>query len=189
MAFSRRCHDKIRKKRYMHKMRCVLINRRSLLLAFRLLWKTQIFPSFFFSSRRRHTRYIGDWSSDVCSSDLGKAIDATCRQAGLGWFMSMSAVRPSTEGSGNCGSPRVPDFITRPGAYITALPPVKRLSPTAVQRWAFTSSLHVMVLPAPFTTPGPASNTVPSGRTNMNAYIGLLRAAAVSALQVFVLGS
>src|SRR5437762_10386281 len=26
--------------------------------------------SFFFSSRRRHTRYIGDWSSDECSSDL-----------------------------------------------------------------------------------------------------------------------
>src|SRR5437764_4145331 len=24
---------------------------------------------FFFSSRRRHTSYIGDWSSDVCSSD------------------------------------------------------------------------------------------------------------------------
>src|SRR5437762_2752923 len=29
-----------------------------------------IFFFFFFSSRRRHTRYIGDWSSDVCSSDL-----------------------------------------------------------------------------------------------------------------------
>src|SRR5437763_12936775 len=28
------------------------------------------FSIFFFSSRRRHTRYIGDWSSDVCSSDL-----------------------------------------------------------------------------------------------------------------------
>src|SRR5437764_9500763 len=28
------------------------------------------FCIFFFSSRRRHTRYIGDWSSDVCSSDL-----------------------------------------------------------------------------------------------------------------------
>src|SRR6266516_5279439 len=26
---------------------------------------------FFFSSRRRHTRSYGDWSSDVCSSDLG----------------------------------------------------------------------------------------------------------------------
>src|SRR2546430_8761299 len=24
---------------------------------------------FFFSSRRRHTRFEGDWSSDVCSSD------------------------------------------------------------------------------------------------------------------------
>src|SRR5256885_11517465 len=36
---------------------------------------------FFFSSRRRHTRLQGDWSSDVCSSDLspflrGLAVDA-----------------------------------------------------------------------------------------------------------------
>src|SRR5688500_20296314 len=30
---------------------------------------------FFFSSRRRHTRLQGDWSSDVCSSDLvGKSL-------------------------------------------------------------------------------------------------------------------
>src|SRR5205085_6166630 len=28
---------------------------------------------FFFSSRRRHTRFDCDWSSDVCSSDLGLA--------------------------------------------------------------------------------------------------------------------
>src|ERR1035437_9306092 len=28
------------------------------------------FSCFFFSSRRRHTRYWRDWSSDVCSSDL-----------------------------------------------------------------------------------------------------------------------
>src|SRR5690348_17589241 len=28
------------------------------------------FAYFFFSSRRRHTRWTGDWSSDVCSSDL-----------------------------------------------------------------------------------------------------------------------
>src|SRR5215510_7982280 len=27
---------------------------------------------FFFSSRRRHTRWPRDWSSDVCSSDLGQ---------------------------------------------------------------------------------------------------------------------
>src|SRR5256884_5204815 len=29
---------------------------------------------FFFSSRRRHTRCSRDWSSDVCSSDLGHAV-------------------------------------------------------------------------------------------------------------------
>src|SRR3972149_8328624 len=29
------------------------------------------FASFFFSSRRRHTRFDCDWSSDVCSSDPG----------------------------------------------------------------------------------------------------------------------
>src|SRR5690625_7874224 len=29
---------------------------------------------FFFSSRRRHTRWPRDWSSDVCSSDLAKEI-------------------------------------------------------------------------------------------------------------------
>src|SRR6476659_4457943 len=29
--------------------------------------------SFFFSSRRRHTRCLSDWSSDVCSSDLPSA--------------------------------------------------------------------------------------------------------------------
>src|SRR5437763_12052078 len=38
------------------------------------MWNCLSLPgqqSFFcFSSRRRHTRYMGDWSSDVCSSDL-----------------------------------------------------------------------------------------------------------------------
>src|SRR5690606_39540640 len=29
-----------------------------------------LFFLFFFSSRRRHTRFSRDWSSDVCSSDL-----------------------------------------------------------------------------------------------------------------------
>src|SRR6266446_10229472 len=30
---------------------------------------------FFFSSRRRHTRLQGDWSSDVCSSDLYRNLE------------------------------------------------------------------------------------------------------------------
>src|SRR5256885_12719303 len=33
------------------------------------------FVFFFFSSRRRHTRLQGDWSSDVCSSDLRLGIE------------------------------------------------------------------------------------------------------------------
>src|SRR5256885_16917369 len=33
-------------------------------------WRAASLVLFFFSSRRRHTRLQGDWSSDVCSSDL-----------------------------------------------------------------------------------------------------------------------
>ena len=35
-----------------------------------LVTRRGIFVFFFFSSRRRHTRSLCDWSSDVCSSDL-----------------------------------------------------------------------------------------------------------------------
>src|SRR5690348_18308936 len=34
---------------------------------------------FFFSSRRRHTRWTGDWSSDVCSSDLSRPVPVARR--------------------------------------------------------------------------------------------------------------
>src|SRR5205807_3292609 len=36
---------------------------------------------FFFSSRRRHTRLQGDWSSDVCSSDLHGRLQAAVHAA------------------------------------------------------------------------------------------------------------
>src|SRR5699024_12870964 len=36
--------------------------------------------SFFFSSRRRHTRSKRDWSSDVCSSDLEDHVLDQCRR-------------------------------------------------------------------------------------------------------------
>src|SRR3712207_8941236 len=45
---------------------------------------------FFFSSRRRHTRYWRDWSSDVCSSDLHAeilAIKKACETLG-DWRLS-----------------------------------------------------------------------------------------------------
>src|SRR2546430_10421430 len=34
-------------------------------------YRKDVLNFFFFSSRRRHTRFDCDWSSDVCSSDLG----------------------------------------------------------------------------------------------------------------------
>src|SRR5262245_66462722 len=36
---------------------------------------SSITESFFFSSRRLHTRCLSDWSSDVCSSDLEWLVD------------------------------------------------------------------------------------------------------------------
>src|SRR5204862_4527024 len=39
---------------------------------------------FFFSSRRRHTRSLRDWSSDVCSSDLTNVTDRNAALGGLG---------------------------------------------------------------------------------------------------------
>src|SRR5690606_7721161 len=47
---------------------------------------------FFFSSRRRHTRFSRDWSSDVCSSDLGmKKVLAASRGAGLSRLLLRSS--------------------------------------------------------------------------------------------------
>src|SRR5204862_1272181 len=45
---------------------------------------------FFFSSRRRHTRSLRDWSSDVCSSDLFDPLCPLCSLCSL-WF----GVQPS----------------------------------------------------------------------------------------------
>src|SRR5690606_40507744 len=43
---------------------------------------------FFFSSRRRHTRFSRDWSSDVCSSDLQHGL----AEVGLAAILAQSAV-------------------------------------------------------------------------------------------------
>src|SRR5699024_11757805 len=49
---------------------------------------------FFFSSRRRHTRSKRDWSSDVCSSDLGStATRVPC------WTARPTAPAPGARGS------------------------------------------------------------------------------------------
>src|SRR5215467_15185971 len=42
---------------------------------------------FFFSSRRRHTRLQGDWSSDVCSSDLERSLQLN-KNSAFAWLIS-----------------------------------------------------------------------------------------------------
>jgi len=96
--------------------------------------------------------------------------------------MSITTVRGSADGAGLSGSPCVPDFITRPGWYITALWPEMRLSPASIQRSATTSSRRVC-------RSGPALSTVPSGSTNMNEYIGLLSVAPASDVHTLRAGS
>src|SRR5438132_11601030 len=44
------------------------------------------FENLFFSSRRRHTRSLCDWSSDVCSSDL--ACSTSCVNPASPWRTS-----------------------------------------------------------------------------------------------------
>src|SRR5699024_12090586 len=49
---------------------------------------------FFFSSRRRHTRSKRDWSSDVCSSDLGEHYEVSIK---AGERVLLPAVRDADE--------------------------------------------------------------------------------------------
>src|SRR5438093_9140531 len=51
---------------------------------------------FFFSSRRRHTRLVSDWSSDVCSSDLFVIVEHLgAFQGGLGTRQDARRLRSS----------------------------------------------------------------------------------------------
>src|SRR5699024_11263221 len=71
-----------------------------------------VHESFFFSSRRRHTRSKRDWSSDVCSSDLvgfgaqsiiGDFLSGffilSERQFGVGDYVSFDGTSSATEGT------------------------------------------------------------------------------------------
>src|SRR3989449_7466434 len=57
---------------------------------YQVLYKYCCCVFFFFSSRRRHTRCSRDWSSDVCSSDLGEARPLT---PGRGGGIRLAALR------------------------------------------------------------------------------------------------
>src|SRR2546430_2813961 len=59
---------------------------------------------FFFSSRRRHTRFDCDWSSDVCSSDLWHAVKEALLASGV------IGSRPKTEYAKQAGQELVNNY-------------------------------------------------------------------------------
>src|SRR5690606_39824957 len=84
---------------------------------------------FFFSSRRRHTRFSRDWSSDVCSSDLyltdeefaqrNEAVEQLARRyenedsegtMGMGHWAEVSAANRRTSWITSPANGRLPEF-------------------------------------------------------------------------------
>src|SRR4030066_2441468 len=72
-------------------------------------WHIVLFllPFFFFSSRRRHTRFKCDWSSDVCSSDLWskspKPASSSSAKALTGWCVARLVSDRERGGEGKRG--------------------------------------------------------------------------------------
>src|SRR2546422_9897666 len=86
------------------------------------MWLLVVCCSFFFSSRRRHTRCSRDWSSDVCSSDLGRTMwvgwlvyavlalgmaRATTAAGAWALFLGMGLVAGPTQGPGRAVGARL----------------------------------------------------------------------------------
>src|SRR5260370_39496030 len=105
---------------------------------------------FFFSSRRRHTRFKCDWSSDVCSSDLNvKVIESTLETFGV----------PAKVVGVNPG-PAVTQYELQPGAGVQ----VKRI--TALQN---DLSLALAASPLRIEAPIPGKAAVGIAVTNESA--------------------
>src|SRR5690625_5668091 len=110
---------------------------------------------FFFSSRRRHTRWPRDWSSDVCSSDLVEDVGVggeTARLVALGLLEPLGHVDGGVDGQAvvargengvvvgpTVGPDRVPDREGDPEEALARDQPVtgQPLHPVAV------AGLHV----------------------------------------------
>src|SRR4051794_41377504 len=73
---------------------------------------------FFFSSRRRHTRWTGDWSSDVCSSDLAILVVLGLPFAGVRFSLPDDRVLPPSAAAKQTQQALRDDFAGRAGEPI-----------------------------------------------------------------------
>src|SRR5260370_34188727 len=82
---------------------------------------------FFFSSRRRHTRFKCDWSSDVCSSDLSLA--ATLGPIGHVAYTAGNIYQDAYAEAGNPGYPVISIQWTNMKDVGMSIPAVKHKTP------------------------------------------------------------
>src|SRR5574340_24582 len=85
---------------------------------------------FFFSSRRRHTRSFGDWSSDVCSSDLRRQPtrlphpwDSPGKNTGVGchFLIQCMKVKSESEVAQSCPTLRDPMECSPPVSSVQGI--------------------------------------------------------------------
>src|SRR5437763_9374975 len=91
---------------------------------------------FFFSSRRRHTRYIGDWSSDVCSSDLTSAHAWASRSRTTNRPVSASRVPGTKPVASRAGMPALRASTTRLLAICSHRSEERRVGKECRATWA-----------------------------------------------------
>src|SRR5438034_1046265 len=115
---------------------------------------------FFFSSRRRHTRSLCDWSSDVCSSDLGWHVST--------WPTTLSVIHPLQNGTDRAKA-NLPAPV---GKVLTCQPPEGTVSHMSV-RWA----------PIPPPTSIPTTPPMPAPSATTSAPISSLPLRQPSSLQ------
>src|SRR3712207_8703034 len=93
---------------------------------------------FFFSSRRRNTRYWRDWSSDVCSSDL--LVDPTPWRAAVGVMARLGDLPVASLGGGFAvaytADDRPPAVGEAVGAVVEARSEERRVGKECRSRWS-----------------------------------------------------
>src|SRR5437762_1748846 len=140
---------------------------------------------FFFSSRRRHTRYIGDWSSDVCSSDLAitaanKTYDGTssatitCALTGVigGDLVTCSGTGSFASAAVGTAKTVTASDLTLSGAAAGNYALSSTTATTTANITAATSP-SVTLSPDPAAVGAPLTATVSNGPGNARDWIGL----------------
>src|SRR5262249_3599164 len=107
---------------------------------------------FFFSSRRRHTRLVSDWNSDVCSSDL-EAPDTMIRISPP--VSSAGEGMPLLRSPGASPEPRKPRVLKGIQSQLMLMTRLDSRYPGKIQRATrqSTASLTAFSIPLPRVTP------------------------------------